>query len=464
METKGIHRGMFKVTSNQNSITYSPSESLSDRIRSVKKFPTIVEQHLNVDPLSWVQQQNESTKLVWGDRGSEQLTVGLGSAVHVISDGFEPPSEVIDRCRELLRDLPDLRLYGGFAFRPDQEERESAWNVFGPASFWLPRATLNNNRLRIVVRSLNDRTAAIQFADRLKFDVVEPSSKCLTDCVAREDLPGREQWERCIEAANTMFRDEVLEKIVLSRRVDLDFVASIDPLQLMRQLRDVTPACYHFCFQTSRNVAFLGATPERLFFRRNQQFVSEVVAGTRPRGTSTAEDAKLGEDLLASAKDQLEHDIVRKSIRQRLHTCVNRLEVDAHATLLKLANKQHLFSRVSGELKTHIDDGDLLYRLHPTPAVGGYPKENALDEIQRLEPFDRGWFAAPVGWVSDDAAEFAVAIRSGLVQNRRLSLYSGAGIVPGSDALAEWDEVEHKISDFLQLVRLAKPPVPTLGS
>ena len=256
-----------------------------------------------------------------------------------------------------------------------------------------------------------------------------------------------------------MFHEEVLEKIVLARRVDLDFSEAIDPIHLLRHLVSATPACFHFCFQTSSRVGFVGATPERLFYRRGSRLVSEVVAGTRPRSTTKCQDDALGEELFASAKDQLEHDIVRKSIRQRLHACVNRLEVDAHAALLKLTDKQHLFSRVTGELKSHVNDGELLERLHPTPAVGGYPTENALNEIQRLEPFERGWFAAPVGWVSVDAAEFAVAIRSGLVQDRRLSLFSGAGVVPGSDASAEWEEVEHKISNFLQLTKASSPSI-----
>ncbi len=87
------------------------------------------------------------------------------------------------------------------------------------------------------------------------------------------------------------------------------------------------------------------------------------------------------------------------------------------------------------------------------------PTENALDEIRRLEPFQRGWYAAPVGWIGVDEAEFAVAIRSGLIHEDRLTLYSGAGIVPGSTADSEWDEIEHKISDFLQLLTPAAAAV-----
>ena len=115
----------------------------------------------------------------------------------------------------------------------------------------------------------------------------------------------------------------------------------------------------------------------------------------------------------------------------------------------------HLFSRVVGQLKDGVGDGQLIKRLHPTPAVGGYPTENALAEIERLEPFERGWYAGPVGWVSAEAAEFAVAIRSGMLERNSLSLYSGAGIVPGSTPQLEWEEIEHKIGDFLEIIQNA---------
>ncbi|MEZ4744549.1 MAG: chorismate-binding protein [Calditrichia bacterium] len=92
--------------------------------------------------------------------------------------------------------------------------------------------------------------------------------------------------------------------------------------------------------------------------------------------------------------------------------------------------------------------------LHPTPAVGGYPKDLALPKISELEPFDRGWYAGPIGWFSKNAAEFAVAIRSGMVYHNKLLLYAGAGIVPGSEPEKEWDELENKISNFMRALNI----------
>jgi menaquinone-specific isochorismate synthase len=98
-----------------------------------------------------------------------------------------------------------------------------------------------------------------------------------------------------------------------------------------------------------------------------------------------------------------------------------------------------------------VTDAEVLRALHPTPAVGGYPGVEALEEIRALEPFDRGWYAGPVGWIGADAAEFAVGIRSGLVRGNTLALFSGAGIVAGSAPEGEWAEIEQKIGDFTRM-------------
>jgi menaquinone-specific isochorismate synthase len=92
-----------------------------------------------------------------------------------------------------------------------------------------------------------------------------------------------------------------------------------------------------------------------------------------------------------------------------------------------------------------------LEKLHPTPAVGGFPTDRALRDIARLEPFDRGWYAGPLGWIAKDASQFVVGIRSGLTEGKRLHLFSGAGIVEGSVPEKEWEEIENKISDFVTL-------------
>ena len=115
-----------------------------------------------------------------------------------------------------------------------------------------------------------------------------------------------------------------------------------------------------------------------------------------------------------------------------------------------MASRMHLFSRMWGTLNDSVTDADLMRALHPTPAVGGVPTGVAMEAIAHHAPFDRGWYAGPVGWIGTDSSEFAVGIRSALIAKTRLSLFAGAGIVEGSVASDEWEEVEQKIFDFLQ--------------
>ena len=182
--------------------------------------------------------------------------------------------------------------------------------------------------------------------------------------------------------------------------------------------------------------------------------MSEAVAGTLPRGDSTESDEALRERLLGSGKDRREHGYVRDGVREALSGLCDELEVEKGVSEMKLASRRHLVSGVRGALREGVTDADLLSALHPTPAVGGYPKELARRFLREAEPFDRGFYAGPVGWIGADAAEFAVGIRSGLVEGRRLALYSGAGIVEGSEAESEWREIEQKISDFAAVLGL----------
>ncbi|HEY6564328.1 MAG TPA: isochorismate synthase, partial [Pirellulaceae bacterium] len=325
------------------------------------------------------------------------------------------------------------------------------WNEFGPAKFWLPRCEYDGRTLTVNVVDAHDLSPAIAALGDLEWQATA-NRVSLPDTIGRSEVPTLNRWRELVQEALALFEREILEKIVLVRRCRLSMSEAVDPLRIVQYLRSIPQAAYHFCFELGTGVAFLGASPECLFRRVGQQLDTEVIAGTRGRGGDRVEDAALSAELLASTKDQLEHDIVRKSICQRLHRCVDDLKVAAKAEVLRLSSTQHLISRIEARLKAGVGDADLIDRLHPTPALGGYPTENALEEIARLEHFNRGWYGAPVGWVGADGAEFAVGIRSALVHGSLVDLYSGAGIVPGSRPDWEWNELEQKILDLARFL------------
>jgi menaquinone-specific isochorismate synthase len=245
-----------------------------------------------------------------------------------------------------------------------------------------------------------------------------------------------------------------LEKVVHARAATFDFDQPLDPVAVLQHLQPATPNCFHYGIRPEGGGMFFGASPERLFYVRDQTVESEAVAGTRARGASQQADAALRTELLESEKDRREHAFVQDAIAERLQTLCTSVEAPEAAEEMRLARGRHLRSRLRGTLRAGTSAVDLLRALHPTPAVGGVPAEAAQATIRAREPFDRGWYAGPVGWIGPSDAEFAVAIRSGLAHDTRLMLYSGAGIVAGSDPASEWDEIEQKIGDIAAVIGL----------
>lgn len=436
-----------RLTSEPATLTYGDLTRRLDELSvSDERFPLRLEVSApELDGFGLLQANSNVGRSIWCDRDESDPFFGLGEAAVVTMDDPGDAANTIENCRSILGDNEALRFYGGFSFSGN-----GTWDSFGAGKFVVPRLQLHGGKLSLAVMDAEDVEKAREELSRLH-PIEEVISNAIPSPVEKTYQPTFQGWQSRVDEALSLIRAEAIEKIVLSRKTNIRFSERLDPIALTARLKATTYKSFVFCFDFGSG-SFIGATPERLFMRRDDQLESEVVAGTRMRGESADEDEKLAIELLTSDKDQREHDIVRKSIRQKLHKFVEYLDVDSQASILRLTNKQHLLSKVQGTLKPGVNDGMLLQRMHPTPAVGGYPTENALPEIARIEPFDRGWYAAPVGWVSASEANFAVAIRSGLIQENLLTLYSGAGIVRGSDPDEEWQEVENKIQDFLDVL------------
>jgi len=409
------------------------------------------------DPLAWLATQAGTVKHYWHGRGQEITVAGAGVADQV--DGAY--GAVLEEVERRSAGLPAAGCYlGGARFAPS---RSSEWQAFGGTRFTLPRAELRVSERGAVLsanlvfpRDARQPGRVLAELKTLRWPG-EPLGDDLPLPIDRHDAPGHTVWRNGIERALQSFDETPLEKVVLARRATYTFDDPLDPYVLLKRLEAATPACFHFLIQPAPGVAFLGASPERLFRREGPVLTSEAVAGTRPRGASDAADARLRDELQLSEKDQREHGFVREQIRRALTPFSETLDVDAETSDMMLARGRHLYSGIAATLQPDVRSTDLLRALHPTPAVGGTPTTDALRMIAEVEPFDRGWYAGPVGWIGADAAEFAVGIRSGLVESGEtssLSLYSGAGIVRGSEAEAEWAEIEHKIGDFARVLAL----------
>ncbi len=240
-------------------------------------------------------------------------------------------------------------------------------------------------------------------------------------------------------------------KIVLARARHLTTAEPFHPLGVLNHLRQRFPGCYAFSVANGRGQSFIGASPERLVRVAGGRMHTEALAGSAPRGRSASEDAALARALLQSDKDLREHRLVLESIARRVADLGLTLEHAPQPRLLALANVQHLHTPVSATLPPGVHLLDLVGRLHPTPAVGGTPREPAVAAIARLEPFARGLYAGTCGWIDHrGGGEFFVGLRSALVDGRSATAYAGAGIVAGSDPEQEFAETELKFQALVE--------------
>jgi menaquinone-specific isochorismate synthase len=408
--------------------------------------------------LPWLKSQNFSLKTYWSDRDNRFEAAGVGAADYIGDTSGYGYRRLFDRIHNYLdQSDPDVRYYGGFKFAPNQTSHDS-WKRFGRYYFVLPRFELVRSRDKtLFVCNLHanedDHTAIMTQLEAITFKT-DGICNGIPKIISQKDFPGKSRWKASVQSALAAFETHRYEKIVLARKRALEFSDNLNHFTILQKLRDKASNSYKFCFQPEDNLAFIGASPELLYYREGRKLQSEAIAGTRTRGQTSREDQGFGEELLGSEKDLREHRYVVDSVKDAFVSLTppslncNNMSV----SLLKLARIQHLIARFDIKLKDSVSDAELIETLHPTAAVGGYPRDKAVEEIGRLEGFNRGWYAAPVGWVKQDAAKFVVAIRCGLVKDNCLNLYSGAGIVRGSIPDNEWDEMNNKIDMFLSVL------------
>ncbi len=249
-------------------------------------------------------------------------------------------------------------------------------------------------------------------------------------------LPSYPEWEASIDAV----LNSTIEKVVLARKTCS--AANLNPFRLLRSLLQPHLTC--FLFQPKQGVTFLGATPEILYKRSGDLIETEALAATRA--------CEKANELLSGEKEDREFSMVKHHIHKELSSLCTTIQTPLEDTLMHAGHLVHKHCTFKGKLKQNIDDSVILSTLHPTPATAGFPKQGALDLIEKLEPFDRGWYAAPLGWISEETASVAVAIRSALIVESKIHIFTGAGIVTGSLPSAEWEELNLKALPFFRVL------------
>ncbi|KAJ4884532.1 hypothetical protein Rs2_34625 [Raphanus sativus] len=423
-------------------------------------------------------EENSNGNGLGGSSGRDLVSVaGIGSAVFFRD--LDPFSH--DDWRSIRRFLssksPLIRAYGGMRFDPNGKISVE-WEPFGAFYFAVPQVEFNefggSSMLAATLAWDDELSWTLEDAiESLQETMLQVSSVVVrlrreslgVSVLSKNHVPTKGAYYPAVEKALEIIKQKSssLSKVVLARNSRVITDTDIDPIAWLAQLQSEGHDAYQFCLQPPGAPAFIGNTPERLFQRNQLGVCSEALAATRPRAASRARDMEIERDLLTSPKDDLEFSIVRENIREKLNSICDKVVVKPQKTVRKLARVQHLYSQLAGRLRREDDEFDILAALHPTPAVCGLPAEEARLLIKEIESFDRGMYAGPIGFFGGVESEFAVGIRSALVEKGLGALiYAGTGIVAGSNPTSEWNELDLKISQFTKSIESEATTTTTL--
>jgi salicylate biosynthesis isochorismate synthase/menaquinone-specific isochorismate synthase len=409
----------------------------------------------------------------WQEPASDLAIATLGSVREVVSRGPERVGDLIadttafvaGRESEEPVEIPvgvGPLWVGGLAFDPDGG-RSPQWSSLPPALLVLPELLLarigGRSWLTICAVAGGEvdpgavRSAAGARLASLRQLPLPPLDPNPTAAVAVAGATQPADYERAVAAAVAEIEAGRFEKLVIAREVIVEGPSAHSVSASFGALRELFETCYCFCVGTPE-AAFVGASPELLVRRDGGGAVTVALAGSARRSADPAIDDHLGEQLLRHPKDREEHAIVARRIERRLAPHSVWVEVAPDPIVIKVANIQHLATPIRAQLTEPRSALELVGLLHPTPAVGCEPDGPAgMAAIAALERIDRGWYAGAVGWMDmAEDGEFCVALRSGLLRDRRAHLFAGAGIVGDSEPAAELAETEVKLSAMLPLL------------
>ncbi|WP_413205735.1 isochorismate synthase [Rhodospirillum sp. A1_3_36] len=449
-----------------------------------------------LDPLRLLEgwDDGETPFFYWEGRDPDLTFLAWGCTLDLKAWGEQRFTQIGDRWRALCEDAVvegprSPFLCGGFRFDPSGP-RDGHWQTFDDASMMVANVTVlrqgedHQILCQHLVSDADDPialaahyTATLLRLHRLPRSLPQALPQTLPQGptpppISEQRAPGetvpllqdredadRLGWEEKVEDAVRHIRAGHFEKVVLAR-AQVQATGEVAPWHVIGHLRQHQGDTHLFACRRG-HFCFLGSTPERLASLGNGHLRTHALAGTIARGTSPAEDTQLGQALLDSSKDRHEHSLVVDAVRTALRPLCRDLEIPGEPVLKRLPRVQHLNTTVRGRPLDGVGLMDLLQALHPTPAVGGHPRVEAMEYIRQHENLDRGWYAAPVGWLDGAGdGDFLVALRSALVGKGEGRLFAGCGLVGESHPAHEYRETRMKVRTMDMALRTLGATAP----
>jgi menaquinone-specific isochorismate synthase len=448
-------------------------QSLTEKDRT--KIVSISQEIYPLDPLAVLQEIAEPCQrhFYFEKRdpisGKSFAIAALDSAIHLTVAGterFALAQNFIQSCLARTITIGTERLpfsgphfFCSFAFF---DENVTTNSYFPPGTVFLPKwqiTRLKDSCIIVANAIINTDINVKILTEKIwqSFDKIESQKypKITTSsnsAISLKQIPVKDSalFKTSVKSALKLIESQYFSKIVLSQAINVISQTPFSLIDSLNNLRLTYPGCYVFSTSNGKGQNFIGASPERLISIHNNQLVTDALAGSAPRGKTEVEDANLGKGLLNSEKDLREHQVVIDFIVDRLSKLGINPDFSPVPRLLQLSNIQHLWTPIKARIPRDIHLLKILAQLHPTPAVAGVPRDIALQQIRGCESCDRSLYAAPLGWIDRTGnGEFAVGIRSALIDGDRAILYAGAGIVAGSEPEKELAEIQLKLQALL---------------
>jgi menaquinone-specific isochorismate synthase len=425
----------------------------------------------HIEPLSFFaagKEQFLGERFFWKDPTDETFLIGLGVCMEIQSEqASDRFTQVENEWNHFIKDALIIReqvikgtgpvLFGGFSFDP-LKEKTPLWIKYSDSLFHIPKylLTVVNGKsyltTNLVCTQHDDISTFVktgQERQKLLSYTNQTIDLNLSQPISEKEVVNPDIWKQTVQNLVGDLKNEELKKVVLARELRLLFKDKVSIEAVLNNLIKEQRESFTFAFESNGD-CFIGASPERLVKKEGMKLFSTCLAGSIARGKTDDEDSRLGEILLNDEKNLIEHHYVVEMIKEAMEEVCGDVSIPEHPSLLKMRDIQHLYTPVVGIANQDSSLLQVVDALHPTPALGGLPKREAVEKIRNIEKLDRGFYAAPIGWLDYEGnGEFAVAIRSALVQGNEASLFAGCGIVKDSDAESEYVETRIKFRPML---------------